>query len=125
MPKLAANVSMMFAEVDFLQRFAAAARAGFRAVEYQYPYDWKSAELSAAVRDAGVEVVLHNMPPGDAALGERGTASLTCRSPTCPAATSRAPARSTSSSCLAISSAWATAAGSVANTIRWVTRAKD
>ena len=76
MPKLAANVSMMFAEVDFLQRFAAAARAGFRAVEYQYPYDWKPADLSAAVRDAGVEVVLHNMPQGDAALGERGTASL-------------------------------------------------
>jgi hydroxypyruvate isomerase len=81
MPKLAANVSMMFAEVDFLQRFAAAARAGFRAVEYQYPYDWKSADLAAAVRDAGVEVVLHNMPQGDAALGERGTACLTGREP--------------------------------------------
>jgi hydroxypyruvate isomerase len=81
MPKLAANVSMLFAEVDFLQRFAAARRAGFRAVEYQYPYDWKSADSAAAVRDAGVEVVLHNMPPGDAALGERGTACLTGREP--------------------------------------------
>ena len=81
MPKLAANVSMLFAEVDFLQRFAAAARAGFRAVEYQYPYDWKCADISAAVRDAGVEVVLHNMPQGDAALGERGTACLTGREP--------------------------------------------
>jgi hydroxypyruvate isomerase len=81
MLNLAANVSMLFTEVDFLQRFAAAARAGFRAVEYQYPYDWKPAEISAAVRDAGVQVVLHNMPQGDAARGERGTACLTGREP--------------------------------------------
>ncbi|HEU5177075.1 MAG TPA: TIM barrel protein, partial [Burkholderiales bacterium] len=79
MLRFAANVSMMFAEVEFLRRFAAAARAGFHAVEYQYPYDWKPAEIAAAVRDAGVEVVLHNMPQGDAALGERGTACLTGR----------------------------------------------
>ena len=79
MPKFAANVSMMFAEVEFLQRFAAAARAGFRAVEYQYPYEWKPGDIAAAARDAGVEVVLHNMPQGDAALGERGTACLTGR----------------------------------------------
>ena len=73
MLRFAANVSMIFAEVEFLQRFAAAARAGFRAVEYQYPYEWKPADIAAAARDAGVEVVLHNMPQGDAALGERGT----------------------------------------------------
>jgi hydroxypyruvate isomerase len=76
MPKLAANVSTLFTEVAFLERFAAAARAGFGAVEYQYPYEWKSEDVARAARDAGVTVVLHNMPPGDAARGERGTACL-------------------------------------------------
>jgi hydroxypyruvate isomerase len=76
MPKLAANLSTLFVEIDFLQRFAAAARAGFRAVEYQYPYEWQPRDIAAAARDAGVEVVLHNMPMGDARLGERGTACL-------------------------------------------------
>ena len=79
MPKFAANLSMMFAEVDFLERFEAAARAGFRAVEYQYPYDRQPADIAAAARDARLEVVLHNMPQGDPALGERGTACLTGR----------------------------------------------
>ncbi len=76
MPKLAANLSMLFTELDFLERFAAAARAGFRAVEYQYAYDCKPEDIAAAARDAGVEVLLHNMPPGDPARGERGTACL-------------------------------------------------
>ena len=76
MPKLAANVSTLFVELPFLERFAAAARAGFRAVEYQYPYEFQPREVAAAARDAGVEVVLHNMPPGDAARGERGTTCL-------------------------------------------------
>jgi len=79
MPKLAANLSMLFVEVEFLERFAAAARAGFRAVEYQYPYDWKPAEIAAAARDARVDVLLHNMPQGEPARGERGTACLTGR----------------------------------------------
>jgi hydroxypyruvate isomerase len=75
-PRLAANISMLFPEVDFLERFAAAARAGFRGIEYQYAYDRKPAEVAAAARDAGVAVLLHNMPMGDARLGERGTACL-------------------------------------------------
>lgn len=79
MPKLAANLSTLFVEVDFLDRFAAAARAGFRGVEYQYPYDWKAGDVAAAAREAGVAVVLHNMPQGDAQRGERGTACLTGR----------------------------------------------
>jgi hydroxypyruvate isomerase len=79
MPKLAANISTLFVELPFLERFAAAARAGFRAVEYQYPYEWQPADIAAAARDAGVHVVLHNMPPGDAQLGERGTTCLTGR----------------------------------------------
>ena len=76
MPRLAANLSMLFKEVPFLERFAAARNAGFRAVEYQYPYDFDAQDVAAAARDAGVEVVLHNMPPGDRERGEHGTASL-------------------------------------------------
>ena len=76
MPKLAANLSMLFTEHAFLDRFAAAARAGFRAVEYQYPYDWRREDIAAAARAAGLEVVLHNMPRGDPGRGEHGTACL-------------------------------------------------
>ena len=81
MPKLAANISTLFVELPFLERFAGAARAGFRAVEYQYPYEWQPADIAAAARDAGVEVVLHNMPPGDPQRNERGTACLPGREP--------------------------------------------
>jgi hydroxypyruvate isomerase len=76
MPKLAANVSTLFKELPFLERFAAAAKAGFRAVEYQYPYACEAADVAAAVREAGLQVVLHNMPPGDSARGEHGTGCL-------------------------------------------------
>lgn len=77
MPKLAANLSLLFPERPFLARFAAAAQAGFRFVEYQFPYAFGSAaEVAAAARDAGVEVVLHNLPAGDAAKGDRGIACL-------------------------------------------------
>jgi hydroxypyruvate isomerase len=76
MPKLAANISMLFKEVPFLERFAAAGRCGFTAVEYQYPYEWPAQEIAARARQAGVQVVLHNMPRGDAQRGEHGTASL-------------------------------------------------
>ena len=76
MPRLAANLSTLFKEHAFAERFAAAARAGFQAVEYQYPYEWRAEELAAHAREAGVQVVLHNMPRGDAALGEHGTACL-------------------------------------------------
>ena len=76
MPRLAANVSTLFKELSFLERFAAARRAGFRAVEYQYPYEFAAEDVAAAAREAGVQVVLHNMPPGDAQRGEHGTACL-------------------------------------------------
>jgi len=76
MPRFAANVSTLFTEAGFLERFAAARKAGFRAVEYQYPYDFAPAEVARAAREAGVEVVLHNMPQGDAQRNERGTACL-------------------------------------------------
>ena len=76
MPRLAANLSLLFTELDFLDRFAAAAAAGFRYVEYQFPYAYPAAELAQAARSAGVEVVLHNLPAGDMAGGERGIACL-------------------------------------------------
>jgi hydroxypyruvate isomerase len=76
MPRLAANVSTLFPELGFLERFAAAAAAGFKAVEYQFPYSWKAEEIAARVRAAGVQVVLHNLPAGDFARGERGIAAL-------------------------------------------------
>ena len=67
---------MLFPEVPFLERFAAAAGAGFRYVEYQVPYQWAGDEIARRARDAGVEVVLHNLPAGDFAAGERGIACL-------------------------------------------------
>jgi hydroxypyruvate isomerase len=76
MPKLAANLSMLFPELDFLERFAAARRAGFRYVEYQFPYTFAAEDIARAAREAGVEVVLHNLPAGDASKGERGIACL-------------------------------------------------
>lgn len=76
MPKLAANVSMLFPQLPFLERFAAARKAGFRYVEYQFPYEHDAGEVARRVRDAGVDVVLHNLPPGNYAKGERGIACL-------------------------------------------------
>jgi hydroxypyruvate isomerase len=79
MPKLAANVSMLFPQLPFLDRFAAARKAGFRYVEYQFPYEHDAGEVARRARDAGVEVVLHNLPPGNYAKGERGIACLAGR----------------------------------------------
>lgn len=70
---------MLFTELPFLERFAAARKARFRAVEYQYPYEFAAADVAAAAREAGVEVVLHNVPRGDANRGEHGTACLAGR----------------------------------------------
>jgi hydroxypyruvate isomerase len=75
-PKLAANLSTLFPELAFPERFAAAARAGFRYVEYQFPYEWQPDELARRARDARVEIVLHNLPAGDFAKGDRGLACL-------------------------------------------------
>lgn len=76
MPRFAANLSMMYTEHDFLDRFAAAARDGFRAVEYLFPYDFPAAELKARLEANGLRQVLFNAPPGNWAGGERGIASL-------------------------------------------------
>lgn len=67
---------MLFTEVGFLERFAAARKAGFRAVEYQYPYEFAARDVAAAAREAGVQVVLHNVPRGDTQRGEHGKTCL-------------------------------------------------
>ncbi len=76
MPKFAANLTMMFNEVPFPQRFAAAAAAGFKAVEFLFPYEHTPQEVAEWLTENGLENVLFNMPPGDWAAGERGIASL-------------------------------------------------
>jgi hydroxypyruvate isomerase len=76
MPRFAANVSMLFTESPFLDRFALAARAGFTAVECQFPYEAPAAEIRARLDDLGLAMVLHNLPAGDWAAGERGLACL-------------------------------------------------
>ncbi len=76
MPKFAANLTMMFNEVPFLQRFDAAAQAGFRAVEFLFPYEHAPQEIARRLQFAGLQNVLFNLPPGDWAAGERGIASL-------------------------------------------------
>jgi len=76
MPRFCANLGFLFAELPFLERFDAAARAGFTAVEYAVPYDWPAAELRTRLRDAGLTQVLINSPLGDREAGERGIACL-------------------------------------------------
>lgn len=79
MPRLAANLSMMFNEHGFLDRFEAAAKAGFTGVEYLFPYDFKASDIKTRLADHGLTQVLFNAPPGDWNAGERGTASLAGR----------------------------------------------
>ncbi|WP_458526991.1 2-oxo-tetronate isomerase [Onishia taeanensis] len=76
MIRLAANLSMLFPEHPFLARFPAAAAAGFKGVEYLFPYAFEAGELRAALDDNGLQQVLFNLPPGDWEAGERGLASL-------------------------------------------------
>ena len=76
MPRFAANLTFLFNEVAFPDRFAEAARAGFTAVEFLSPYDYQPKELSARVREHGLEVVLFNAALGHWAAGDRGLASL-------------------------------------------------
>src|SRR5471032_1194256 len=74
MPRLCANLSMLFTEQAFLQRFAAARHAGFTGVEYLFPYEFSSAQLKAELDRNGLTQVLFNLPAGDLAKGERGIA---------------------------------------------------
>ena len=76
MPRFAANLSTMYQEHAFLERFGAAAKDGFKAIEFQYPYAHAAAEIRARLTGHGLTQVLFNGPPGDADAGERGLASL-------------------------------------------------
>ena len=74
MPKFAANLTMMFNELPFLERFDAAAAAGFGAVEFLFPYDYPAQALRDRLDGNGLKLVLHNLPAGDWGAGERGIA---------------------------------------------------
>jgi hydroxypyruvate isomerase len=76
MPRFAANLTMMYNEHAFLDRFGAAAADGFKAVEYLFPYDFPVADLKSRLDAHGLTQALFNAPPGDWAHGERGIASL-------------------------------------------------
>ncbi len=76
MPKFAANLSMLFTELEFVDRFAAAARAGFAGVEYLFPYAYEPDVLARELQATGLSQVLFNLPAGDWAAGERGIAIL-------------------------------------------------
>jgi hydroxypyruvate isomerase len=76
MPKFSANLTMLFNEVDFLDRFAKAATAGFKGVEYLFPYAWEKEQLVERLDAHGLIQVLHNLPAGDWSKGERGIACL-------------------------------------------------
>jgi hydroxypyruvate isomerase len=76
MPRFAANLSLLYPEHAFLDRFEAAARDGFAAVEYLFPYEFAPQELAARLQGNGLRQVLFNAPPGDFAGGERGLAAL-------------------------------------------------
>ena len=76
MLKFSANLTMLFNEVDFLSRFERAARAGFKGVEYTFPYERKKEELAEKLAKYGLEQVLHNLPAGNWSAGERGIAGL-------------------------------------------------
>src|SRR3989442_1098344 len=145
MPKFAANLTMLYNEIDFLDRFAAATEGGFKGVEYLFPYAYPKEQLAERLHQHGVKQVLHNLPAGDWAAGERGIAcqpdrvgefqdgvgkaidyarALGCGqvnclagiAPTIPGATNRERVRSTIVSCSALSIRSATRAGSAAST---------
>ena len=76
MPRLSANLSWLFTEVPFLERFGDAARAGFRAIEFAFAYDVPECAIADRLAEQGLQCVLINAPPGDYAAGERGIAAL-------------------------------------------------
>lgn len=80
MPQFAANLTMMFTELPFLERFGAAAEAGFGAVEFQFPYAYAADDIGERLVAHGLKLVMFNLFPGDSEKGERGFAALPGRS---------------------------------------------
>lgn len=76
MPKFAANLSTLFNEVPFMERFDAAAQAGFRGVEFLFPYEYDAAQLKQALSRNQLELVLFNTAPGNTAAGEWGVSAI-------------------------------------------------
>src|ERR1700737_1699736 len=76
MPRFAANLSMMFNEVPFLHRFEEAAKAGFTAVEFLFPYQYPAREVGDRLHRSGLTQALFNLPPGNWEAGEKGFAAL-------------------------------------------------
>ena len=76
MPRFSANLTFLFNEVPFLERFGEAAHAGFRAVEFAFPYEYQAKDVAERQREHKLEIVLFNAPPGDWKLGDRGIASM-------------------------------------------------
>jgi len=76
MPKFDANLTMLFTDVEFLGRFERASRAGFKAVEYLFPYEWPREQVAEQLHKHGLEQVLFNLPAGNWQAGERGVACL-------------------------------------------------
>jgi hydroxypyruvate isomerase len=74
MPIFSANLTLLFGEVPFLERFAAAAACGFRSVEFLFPYGYQPADIRDRLSAAGLSLDLFNLPAGDFAAGERGSA---------------------------------------------------
>ncbi|AXA91621.1 2-oxo-tetronate isomerase [Massilia sp. YMA4] len=74
MPRFAANLSMLFTEHSFLDRFAAARDAGFEGVEFLFPYEYDPDDIARRLEDSGLQLALHNLPPGDWEHGDRGNA---------------------------------------------------
>src|SRR5688572_7143963 len=74
MLKLSAHLSMMFSELPFLERFAAAARAGFKAVEFAFAYEHEPREIAERLSEHGLRCISINAPPGDMQAGDRGIA---------------------------------------------------
>lgn len=79
MPRIAANLTMLFTEYPFLERFDRAARAGFRAVEFQFPYEHDAHAIADRLEANELELVLYNLPAGDWAAGDRGIAADAAR----------------------------------------------
>jgi hydroxypyruvate isomerase len=79
MPKFSANLTMLFTDVDFMDRFEKASQFGFKGVECLFPYGWKKEQLSEKLEKYGLQQVLHNLPAGNWGAGERGIACLSGR----------------------------------------------